>query len=312
MSHEVETAMYVGRPAWHRLGTVVEDAPTVEEAMRLAGLDWQVEKLPLFLPTGDPSRISCATVRSTDHRELGTVGVNFEPLQNVDAFMFFNPFLHEGDATLEAAGSLKHGARVWVLARLSGASGEVVKGDEIQSYLLLYHAHDGSLAVCVTFTPIRVVCWNTATLALSRAERSHAVVKIKHTKNIERSMRLVQRSIDIGRKTFEVTLDTYREMVRHNLPISGFKQYVREVLEVPETETRMPRAWETLEALYEAGAGADLPGVRGSLWGAYNAFTEWTEHRRGRTDATRMDSNWFGPARAVRTRALDVALGMIR
>lgn len=99
---------------------------------------------------------------SSDNRVLGVVGKDYHPVQNVDAFRWFDFLLESGQSTLEAGGSLREGQRVWVLAKMAGAAGEVVRGDRIDSYLLLSNSHSGDMGVWLVFTPIRVVCMNTS------------------------------------------------------------------------------------------------------------------------------------------------------
>jgi phage/plasmid-like protein (TIGR03299 family) len=119
MSAEFESGMFVREPAWHRLGVVVDEAPNVEEAIKLAGLDWEVRKEPVHFKVEDeevevPNRF--AVVRSTDDKPLGIVSDRYEPLQNTEAFKFFNPFLEYCD--FNTAGSLREGKNVWILAKL--------------------------------------------------------------------------------------------------------------------------------------------------------------------------------------------------
>src|SRR5262249_27318291 len=133
-------------------------------SFKQAGLDWEVELFPLFTATGQQVTHK-AVKRSTDGKVLGVVGPRWQPLQNKDAFNWFDPFLAAGQATLEAAGSLAGGTRVWVLAKLNRDPIVVVPGDEVTKYLLLSNGHDGSLAVRCGFTPIRVVCNNTLQMA---------------------------------------------------------------------------------------------------------------------------------------------------
>jgi phage/plasmid-like protein (TIGR03299 family) len=307
MTDHVESGMFVGQPAWHGKGVVVEDAPSVREAIALAGLDWRVEEVPIFCGDSfEPIPTHKAIRRDSDQSILGVVGAGFTPVQNVDAFAFFEPFVESGAVTLEAAGSLKGGRRVWVLAKLTDVAGEVGPGDEVRGYLLLYHGHDGSLRIWCLFTPIRVVCWNTATAAIE--DGKNVAVRIRHTKGVHEALEAVQATIDTTRQTFDVTLEAYRTLRRKQLPVEGLEQYVRRVFEVPAAEERMPRCWDAIQRLAEEGAGSDLPGVRGSLWGAYNAITEWTAYERGRNEDNRLDSNWFGPSRAIRDRAFAVAM----
>ena len=116
MAHEIETIFYMNETPWHRLGTRVIDIPTADEAIVAAGLNWKVETKPLFLADGTQAP-SKAVVRTSDNSILGVVGENYQPLQNEDAFKFFNPFVETGLATFETAGSLRQGKRVWILAK---------------------------------------------------------------------------------------------------------------------------------------------------------------------------------------------------
>jgi phage/plasmid-like protein (TIGR03299 family) len=145
--HELETGFFVKEPAWHRLGTVINEAPSIEEGLKLAGLDWQVVEMPISL-TGSPDVISShkALVRTTDQSVLGVVGKGYTPLQNVEAFSWFDFLIDQDIATLEAAGSLKEGKKIWILARFKEEA-EVIKGDPIHPYILLANSHDGMMGV---------------------------------------------------------------------------------------------------------------------------------------------------------------------
>lgn len=350
MAHEFESGFVASsKPAWHGLATVLDDAPSVAEGIRLAGLDWRVEEVPLFIPSGsegeqDPEYVGCTMTtdgrgtrvdkvgydvkkfdcsdlnhvsghkvlrRETDGSILGVVSNKYTPLQNADAFKFFDPFIESGQATLESAGSLKGGKRVWILAKVKGLEGEVVPGDEVQAHLLLSNGHDGFNAVRVMFTPIRVVCWNTLSAAETTGEMTKSCIRIKHMGNIKEALEVVQNSIDFAQKTFTMTLTQYREMSRKGMNIDGFKRYVRKVLNVPEEEDRMPRAWEALEYSFENGPGATMNGVYGTVWGGYCALTDWVDHTRGSNEASRLDATWFSTGAEVRRKAQKEAVTLL-
>ena len=171
MAHEVESMMYVGETPWHGLGLAIPENRklSIDEAIVAAGLDWEIELRHLFtkdnrgIPVGILNHyVAC---RTRDNSVLGVVGRDYCPLQNRDAFGWFQPFLEGGEATIETAGSLKGGAKVWVLARIRRDPLRVTKEDVVEHYVLLSNTHDGSLAARVGFTPIRVVCNNTLCLA---------------------------------------------------------------------------------------------------------------------------------------------------
>lgn len=350
MSHEFESGMFVGQGAWHGLGTVLQSAPTVEEAIRQAGLDWTVEEAPVYVrrPELDPVAFPFselgyvnadrykALVRSSDRSILSVVGAEYTPLQNAEAFAFFNPFLASGEATLETAGSLKSGRYVFISA-LIGKAQEVLPGDPILPYLFLLNAHTGQNAVNVLFTTIRPVCWNTTSAAVAEGEARNAIVKIRHHARVAETLKAVGATIDVARRSFALSLEAYRSMARRRLDTEGLKRFVKEVLlpwspppaatstiqtgpTVPavigapavtmaQATEEMPRAWKHIEEAFHHGPGAELAGA--TVWGGYNAVTHWIDHTRGRTDEARFESSLMGEGRTIRDRAYSAALALV-
>jgi len=167
MSANFESGFFVGQPAWHGLGTVIETAPTSSDAIRLARLDWKVVQKPIFDDQGREIKGYKVNQRDSDGTNLGIVTGRYKIVQNEDAFAFTDALLGEG-VRFETAGSLASGKRVWMLARMEGT---VLCEENIDPYLVFTNAHDGTGAVRVAITPIRVVCQNTLNLALSKASR---------------------------------------------------------------------------------------------------------------------------------------------
>ena len=168
MAAQVETMFYTRERPWHGLGTRVEEAPSSREALRLAGLDWQVLQKPIMTTDGQMVKGFRANVRDRDSRVLGVVTDRYKVVQNEDAFAFTDDLLGEG-VTYETAGSLQDGRKTWLLAKLPQRY--IISGDEIAPYLVFMNAHDGSGSIKVAMTPVRVVCMNTLNLALAKAKR---------------------------------------------------------------------------------------------------------------------------------------------
>ncbi len=170
MAANVETMFFTGRTApWHGLGTMVEHAPTSEDALILAGLDWKVVQKNLVTEDGFSVPGFKANVRDFDNRTLGVVTDRYKVVQNDEAFSFTDSLLGEG-VTYETAGSLQEGRRTWILAKLPQRY--IISGDELTPYLVFMNSHDGTGAIKAAMTPIRVVCQNTLNLALAAAKRS--------------------------------------------------------------------------------------------------------------------------------------------
>jgi hypothetical protein len=178
MAHELLIAngkaamFYVDQEPWHGLGTKLKAPPTSTEAIKAAGLDWRVAKAPLYVAGG--TRLHEVKDRFALIRETPS------PPRTVS---FLASILGEGAATYETAGALGKGERVWILARLSGDF-NVAGGDVIRRYLLLSNSHDGTSSLQVKITPVRVVCNNTLTLALSQG----GTLRVRHDRDVKTAL----------------------------------------------------------------------------------------------------------------------------
>src|SRR4029077_9278151 len=131
---------------------------------------------------------------------------------NKDAFHWFQPFLDAREAALHTAGSLRQGSRIWVLAKLHRHPLVVAPGDEVEKFILLSHGHDGSLAVRVGFTPIRVVCQNT--LSMAHGCDASRLIRVKHTREVVENLAPVRAVMDVAHAEFEATAEQYRRLAR--------------------------------------------------------------------------------------------------
>jgi len=342
MAHEVENMFSVAETPWHGLGVILNKPPTSREAIVAAGLDWQVACEPLFTAGGE--KVDRRAVRRTsDNSLLGDVGGDFTPLQNAEAFEFFDAAVASGLASYETAGSLRAGRRVWILARMARDPLTIVKGDDIMPYCLLANGHDGSLSCTIQATPTRVVCSNTLAAALSGRGAS---VKIRHAANIAANVKAMGAAMARMGQQFEESATRYRALAAHQCSGAQLASYVRSVFAVVESdataerltqeraakraaelraergvialgpiggfaeqaEEKPSRVLPHVERLFVGGRGNALPEVRGTWWAAYNAVTEFLQYERRGTPATRLDSLAWGDGAAKSRSALDTAL----
>lgn len=182
MAANVETMFSTREKPWHGLGKIVMNSPTSKDALQLAGLDWKVLQEPIYTKAEECIEGYRANVRSTDRKVLGVVTNRYKVIQNEEAFAFTDALLGEG-VRYETAGSLNGGKKVWMLAHMPHEF--IIMGERISPYLVFSNTHDGSGAVKVALTPIRVVCNNTLNLALATAKRSWSMI---HTGEIQNKL----------------------------------------------------------------------------------------------------------------------------
>ena len=310
MAHLVESMLYVGKTPWHGLGTPIpEDKKvSVREAIVAAKLDWQVELRRVYTETPDGSAQTgildhYAVCRTSDNAFMGLVGQDYVPLQNEEALEWFQPFLDTGSATLETAGSLNGGRQVWALAKIRDGNLDVNSNDPVAHYILLSNAHDGSVAVRVGFTPIRVVCNNTLTLA--HYSKASQLLRVRHTSNLQSNLEMVRDTMKVARHEFSATVEQYRKLQRRGIDSGGLERYVKVVFSLPEDKGGKELI-PNIIYLFENGRGNREAGR--TYWGAYNAVTEYLNYFRGRTQDNTLSSLWFGEGMHINRRALHIAL----
>ena len=310
MSHAVEQMMFVGETPWHGLGNQLDEAPTISEAITAAGLDWEVGLKDLQTVDGVPVNHR-ATYRKTDGSILGVVGPRYTPLQNVDAFDWFQPFIDAGECALHTAGSLHEGQKVWVLAQLNRDNSEIVRGDDVCKFILLSNSHDGTTAIRVGYTPIRVVCANTMAMAHSKGSGSK-LIRIRHTRSSKTNLENVRDIMDNINAEFEATADQFRFLASRNFNQGDVRRYVKTMLDIQGTpdddiKTRTRNILDDILTRIE-GPKQSATGVRGTWWAAYNGFNEYLNYSKGRTEDNRLDSLWFGLNANDNIKALNTAL----
>jgi len=211
MAANVETMFYTREKPWHGLGTRVEESPTSADALQLAGLFWKVLQEPIYTDVGGMIPGYRANVRDTDRKVLGVVTERYKVIQNEEAFAFTDELLGNG-VRYETAGSLQEGKKVWLLARLPREY--IISGERISPYLVFSNTHDGSGAVRVAITPIRVCCNNTLNLALSTAKRSFSMI---HTGDIKGKVQEAKDTLFMAEKY----MDCLGKEVEQLLPIES-------------------------------------------------------------------------------------------
>lgn len=229
MSAEVETMMFVGRERpWHGLGTMVEEAPDSREALIAAGLDWDVVQRPVFTQDGVKVPGYFANVRQQDGSILGVVTSRYKVVQNRDAFAFTDALLGDG-VRYETAGSLMGGRKTWILAKLP--TRYIIQGEQILPYLVFSNTHDGSGAIKIAMTPIRVVCNNTLNLALDTANRSWS---IHHTGDIAAKLEDARETLFMAEDYMNELGKGFEDLSRKRLTDAAVDEFIKELLPIAD------------------------------------------------------------------------------
>ena len=303
---------YVEETPWHGLGTRLQQPATAQEAIQAAQLDWQVTKTPVYADVEGNRLVvpdTYAVIRQESQSPvLGVVSKDYTPLQNREAFAFFDPIVGEKAAIYHTAGALGNGERIWLLAKLPEQMR--ITGDDVaDKYVLLANSHDGKGSVQIKFTTVRVVCQNTLTLALYGGETFRFV----HTPDVKQRLRGAGQLLAQIRQRYDTTETALQAMTRVTINRERLKEYLTQVFpdadpvdEAAVNRVKKARSWS--EYFFDQGRGNRLSGVTGSLWAAFNGVTEWLDHRKTKQNpGQRLNSIWFGDNYRIKARAFTLA-----
>lgn len=298
-------------PAWHNLGTVLNNPINTMDALTQGGLNYDVLKLPNihFLPNGEEviSDDSFFTVRTDVNKVLGSrLGKDYTVMQNIEALNVVDEILQSGNATIETAGAINEGKKVFICLKV--AKDIIVNGnDTVKQYVLIATSHDGSLAITAMPTNVRVVCNNTLTAALRNSQDK---IKIRHTVNAQNRLSEAMRVLKLMSENTTINTDNYNEMAAKVISKAELINYIGNVFCTPDEIKELQKGNKAIISTKKAniltdvltfanngqGQNIAMKGTDHTMWSAYNAVTGYVTRKKYSNASDRANSMLFGAA----------------
>jgi hypothetical protein len=293
---------------WHSNGTKLNSPSTAADALRLASLGWRVLKTTSFEGANPPPGRTFVVREDLWSRNegglLGTVPVNNEPMQQHEAFGLFDPIVANGAASYDAAGVMGEYTWPWMVLRLSGDS-EIVPGDSIGRFILFLH----SPATChyrLHYLPVRLAGANTVAREDFHNPDPRVTIPNDRPRRFEAPLNVaLQRMHD----EFDIRIKEFRAMARVKLSQEILQRYLNVVFddwinklrELKRTEDEASKATRERDShlqecvrLFEEGSGNGLLPVKGTLWAACSAVTEYVDFfKLSSDDSNYLPQIWF-------------------
>lgn len=292
MAANVESMFYVREVPWHGLGTMVEKAPTSADALHMAELDWRVEQTPVFTDSGIEIPGYKANRRSTDGSILGIVSDRYKIVQNVEAFEFTDEIVGEtedGVVTYETAGSLCGGKKIWLLAKMPTKK---VLDDDIEPFMVFTNSHDGTGAIRIAMTPVRVVCQNTLNIALNTAKRQWST---KHVGDMQSKLEEAKLCLQLA-DNYMINLDIEADRLAN---AKLYREQIEEILEEMfpvldnASDRKKQNVFQFKQNYWTAYNMPDIAKFEDSAWKAVNAMSDVITHAApNRKTATYNENRW--------------------
>ncbi|MBU66046.1 MAG: hypothetical protein CL858_11410 [Cupriavidus sp.] len=319
--HLVQTMAYIGETPWHGLGNQLAPNQPLEVWARAAHMNWNIESADVRFVAGNDGLGSIhaypeqkVLYRSDTKAPLSVVSSRYQVVQPREILEFYRDLTEVGGYQLETAGVLKAGKKLWALAR-TGQSVRLKGRDEVNGYLLLATACDGTLATTAQFTSVRVVCNNTLAIALGE---SQGAIKVPHRSQFD--AQAVKRQLGIAISHWDEFMYRMKALSERKVKPETAHEYFKRVLAYPVGSAKdgpvaatNDRAVKAATELFSGrGKGSDLASASGTAWGLVNAVTEFVDHeRRARSDDHRRDTAWFGQGASLKQKAWDEAVRLI-
>ena len=303
-------------PAMHRTRHL-----SVDELIRQHGFPEDTEDLQAFCNAATTQQFELAEShnvirREDNHSVFGICKDRWEPLQNVDAFDWFQPALDAGLVKLDTVGTLGGGKKVWILAELDKPPSIIVPGEEIAKYIILGNGHDGKTSIFIGFTPIRVWCANM--FPQLRKDKSSKLIRLTHSKNAKLKLDALRDVMNFAYAEFEATAEQYRNLCNHSFNTKDLEKYVKILFcnkeeiekELKDLSTRRRNVLNRVMDLVETGMGLQQPKIRNTWFAAFNAVNQYVNYETCRNSNNRLNSLWFGTNQDLNKRALELAIEM--
>jgi len=316
MAHDIDLSTgkpaiaYVGETPWHGLGDKLPDRAPIETWLKAAQLEWELKRLPVqYLADGKLRTMDdrFVLVRSDTHGALSVVSGNYQIVQPREVLEFYRDLMDLYEYTLETAGALDGGRKVWALAKtgMSGTADPDDGKDRLTAYVLLATSCDKTLATTAAFTSIRVVCQNTLFFAMEDIKTGRQPqIKVPH--NLHFDADRMKQSLGLMDVAWSGFVEKVRKMAIYPMKSAEASSFFEDLLLEKDDKAlskKARREHEAINALFGSAPGQDLPTAKETLWGAVNAVTYYADHVRSGSTGDRLDSAWFGTGYALKEKA---------
>lgn len=278
--------MNIRTATWEAVGSNISAATSVEEALKISGLDYTVEKVPVFLEDGTPIPGAFCTKKEGTNDTFGVVGSQFEIIQNQEALSFVDNLVSEGLTFVKAGENHK---MLYLIGKLPSIE---VLGDEVTPYLIFQNSHNGSTTLKATIAPLRIVCQNQFNLTFRKAVNK---ISLRHTKSIKGRLHTAQQVLLQNTEYLSEFQKQALGLAQEKVSKKQVDTLLDDIFEIkPEfNPTQVRRMEEKRDRFLSAYQADDNQNFLGTKWGLINAYTDFVTHKPLRKETPQALENHF-------------------
>lgn len=278
--------MNIRTATWEAVGSNISAATSVEEALKISGLDYIVEKVPVFLENGTPIPGAFCTKKEGTNDTFGVVGSQFEIIQNQEALSFVDNLVSEGLTFVKAGENHK---MLYLIGKLPSIE---ALGDEVTPYLIFQNSHNGSTTLKATIAPLRIVCQNQFNLTFRKAVNK---ISLRHTKSIKGRLHTAQQVLLQNTEYLSEFQKQALGLAQEKVSKKQVDTLLDGIFEIkPEfNPTQVRRMEEKRDRFLSAYQADDNQNFLGTKWGLINAYTDFVTHKPLRKETPQALENHF-------------------
>lgn len=278
--------MNIRTATWEAVGSNISAATSVEEALKISGLDYTVEKVPVFLEDGTPIPGAFCTKKEGTNDTFGVVGSQFEIIQNQEALSFVDNLVSGGLTFVKAGENHK---MLYLIGKLPSIE---VLGDEVTPYLIFQNSHNGSTTLKATIAPLRIVCQNQFNLTFRKAVNK---ISLRHTKSIKGRLHTAQQVLLQNTEYLSEFQKQALGLAQEKVSKKQVDTLLDGIFEIkPEfNPTQVRRMEEKRDRFLSAYQADDNQNFLGTKWGLINAYTDFVTHKPLRKETPQALENHF-------------------
>jgi phage/plasmid-like protein (TIGR03299 family) len=309
-------------PAWHSLGPTFQEVLTPLEAVKLAGMDYEVNKWPLSAVIKDKSVATPVfglfrdpVKEDPNYVFYGAVSDDYQVVQNTEIAQIIEPISKLWNVS--SVGALGKGETVFFVLDAGVAD---IKGDVIQQFFMVSDIKDGGHCLRVDNTDYRAVCGNTFRMAIANAKLT---IALNHGRDPRKKLEVISTAIEKMQESKNVVLNLLKDLAEKKVTKAAMQKMVLDLYPIPDLsgldpvtdppeKVRGMLAWkERMEATQLALVelynkfNDEFPQVAQTGYAFYNVVVELEDYKKGR--------NWersalFGNRAHMKERAFDLVL----
>lgn len=304
-----ETMFSARQTPWAKLGTLTEEPVDVQDAIRLAGMDFTVSLRPIQRQLKDGTWVeskhrAMVTADDTDE-EFDVVSRDYGLLQYSEAF----DFLSQINPKIAAAGTLKGRRQGFMVVQLPDLPKLDAIGfeDDHELYTVVRTSHDRTRAVECMVMPLRMRCMNQLGVrSFSQGVKNRW--SVHHIGNVAEKLASAEQMVNNVTAYAADFIHTANRLYATVIDTTDGRKILERV--VRETKAENSRREETINKILDMWATRETVGFAGTGWGLLNAVSEYYEWERASGNRT-AQSQFLGALEGTSRKAIDQVAALV-